>query len=250
MASELTRPFAVRVDTSGRADELDVWMDFEEPVGDPARVAVTEVMATFAALGATGGLSGASREPARGSITQGVRDLTKFAGHWVYENVLIDPAAFCVLLNMIHWVHVESIGIRELRVRWEPIGQLGNPMEIQFPGRWPRLSFALDIGDLIDDVDLDIEFEAPQAEEVTERVVEVMSRWLLASHRGAYGDESFDPPRSCIYLGPDVMDVSPERITWFIEVLRCSESALDGIANVLEWVHHKVAPIRRVEIGP
>ena len=108
----------------------------------------------------------------------------------------------------------------------------------------------MDIGDLLDDIDVVIDFVEPQDDKVIERIVEIMSVWLLATHRGAYADDSFDPSKSAVFLGPDVMDVSPNRIVWFIESLRCNESALDGLINLLDWVHQRVARITHVEIGP
>jgi hypothetical protein len=123
-------------------------------------------------------------------------------------------------------------------------------MAIQFPEQWPQLSFRLDIGDLLDDIDVVIEFHEPQNDDVIERIVETMAVWLLATHRGAYADDAFDPSKSAVFLGPDVMDVSPNRIIWFIEIMRCNESALDGLLNLLEWVHQRVARISRVEMGP
>jgi hypothetical protein len=119
---------------------------------------------------------------------------------------------------------------------------------MQFPELWPQLSYLLNIGDLQGDVDLNIELEQPQTEQVTERIVNIMAMWLLATHRGAYADDSFDPSESRVYLGPDVMSVKPERIIWFIETLRCDERALDGMLNLLEWISQKIAPIRHVQL--
>jgi len=102
------------------------------------------------------------------------------------------------------------------------------PLAVRFPEAWPNLSFVLEIGDLQSDIDLDIELAVPQPNEKTEAIVHTMAMSLLATHRGAYADDIFDPSNSIVYLGPDVMDVSPNHIVWFIEVLRCNELALDG----------------------
>ena len=102
------------------------------------------------------------------------------------------------------------------------------PLAVRFPEAWPNQSFVLEIGDLQSDIDLDIELAVPQPNEKTEAIVHTMAMSLLATHRGAYADDIFDPSNSIVYLGPDVMDVSPNHIVWFIEVLRCNELALDG----------------------
>ena len=151
---------------------------------------------------------------------------------------------------MIHWIHLEVIPVKNVHLAWPVIRTMKNPMEIQFPREWSRLSFPLEVGELLDDIDVDIEFDKPEPRDVTDRVVDAMSMWLLASHRGAYADDAFNPSKTAIYLGPDVMNVSSDRIIWFIEILRCNTSALDGLINLLEWVHRRVAPIRQVTLGP
>jgi hypothetical protein len=151
---------------------------------------------------------------------------------------------------MIHYVHLEDAAVAAARVRSPEVGLQPDPATVAFPGAWPALSFRLDMEDPVDDVDVVIEFEEPQPAATTERVVDALSAWLLASHRGAYADDSFDPSKTAIFLGPDTMSISPERVIWFIEVMRCNEAALDGLLNLLERTHQRIARIRRVEIGP
>ena len=131
-----------------------------------------------------------------------------------------------ILLNMIHWVHLEVVRVQEVRLAWPAIQKVKDPLRIQFPGQWTQLSFPLDIGELLDDIDVEIKLGNTQASDVTAKIVDTMSIWLLASHRSAYADDFFNPSKSAIYLGPDVMDVSSDRIIWFIEIMRCDSSAL------------------------
>jgi len=246
----MNRPFPVDFLSSRTADTLDVWIDFQTSVSGKERVGILEVMTTFAALGATGGLSGSGLNPGRSSMKLDISQLASTSGHWLFHNVLIDPASVCILLNMIHWAHLEMVPVLKARLAW-PVNRMpSNPLEVQFPGLWRQLSFSLKIGELLGDIDLDIELEQPHPDETTKQIVERMSMWLLATHRGAYADESFDPSQSRVYLGPDVMDVKPKQIIWFIDTMRCHEGALDGLLNLLDWVSQKIARIRHVEIGP
>jgi hypothetical protein len=229
---------------------LEVWIDYQGLVGKEDQDGVLEALGTFAKLGAVGGLAGANVDPAQASISLATSDFAAQSSHLVYQHVHIDPASVFILLNMIHWIHLEVIPVKSVRLAWAAIRTMKNPMEIQFPGEWSRLSVPLEVGELLDDIDIDIEFDKPEPTDVTARVVDAMSMWLLASHRGAYADDAFNPSKTAIYLGPDVMNVSSNRIIWFIEILRCNASALDGLINLLEWVHRHVAPIRQVSIGP
>ncbi len=250
MPQAISRPFTVDFDASRTPRTLEVWVDFRTPVGEEAKISVLEIMTTFAAFGGRGGLAGSHINPGEANINLETSQLGGTSGHWVFRDVLIDPTSVCILLNMIHWAHLELVPVGKVHLAWPPGGLPSDPLAIQFPGLWPRLSFGLQIGDLLGDIDLDIELDQPQTKEVNERIVEAMSMWLLATHRGAYADNSFDPAQSRVYLGPDLMNVKPGRIIWFIETLRCHDSALDGLFNLLEWAGQKIARIRRVELGP
>lgn len=250
MPPKQIRPFSVDFETSRTAETLEVWIDFQSSLSDETRVAVAEIMTTFAALGASGGLSGSNLDPGRASINLGVSKLNGTSGHWIFQEVLIDPSSICILLNMIHWLHLEMVAVRSVRLTWPARKMPSDPLAIQFPELWPQLSYSLKVGDLQGDIDLDIEIEQPQTEEVTERIVNTMAMWLLATHRGAFANDAFDPSESRVYLGPDVMSVTSHRIIWFIDTLRCDESSLDAILNLLEWVSQKIARIRHVELGP
>lgn len=250
MSTIMERPFPVHFEAAGLPESMEVSIDFQTPIGDDAKEGVLEVVKTFEKLGATGGLAGEKCDPGQSNLTLEASHITAQGSRWVFQDVRIAPASVFVLLNMIHYVHMEEIPVKMVRIVWPILSQLIDPMAIQFPEQWPQLSFRLDIGDLLDDIDVDIKFEKSHDDELSERIIETMSVWLLATHRGAYSDDAFDPSKSAVFLGSDVMDVSPDRIIWFIEIMRCNESALDGLLNLLEWVHQKVARISHVEMGP
>ncbi len=246
----MDRPFPVQFDSGVPPDVLEVALEFQSAISDVGREGVQEVMGAFARLGARGALAGHAKNPGDSRITLADTRLAEREGYWLFQDALLDPASVCVLLNMVHYVHLEDASITRARIAWSGIRRLPDPMAIRFPPRWPALSFELVIGELLDDIDVTVRFRQPQDETTIKRVVDAMSAWLLATHRGAYADDSFDPSKTAVFLGPDVMNLSPERVIWFIEVLRCNESALDGLVNVLEWVHQRVAPISQVEMGP
>jgi hypothetical protein len=250
MPTKMDRPFPVYFETGGMQNMLDVMIDFQTPVSDDSKQGVLEVMKAFAKLGAIGGLAGTNCDPGQSGLFLETSQIIGQQSHWVFQDVRIDPASVFILLKMIHYVHMEDAPIAMVRITWPAVSELKHPAALRFPGRWTQLSFGLEIGDLLDDIDVDIKFSEHQENKVIERIVETMSVWLLATHRGAYADDAFDPSKTAVFLGPDVMDVSPGRIIWFIEIMRCNESALDGLLNLLEWVHQNVARISRVEIGP
>jgi hypothetical protein len=246
----LNRPFPVSFETAGAPNVLSFTIDFESPADDVARQGVVEVMTAFAKLGAVGALGGDSRDPGRSGLTVQVNEVTAQGARWVFRDVRIDAASVSVLLNMIHYVHLEDVPVKMVRVAWPGISGLPRPIALRFPALWPKLSFGLEMGELAGDFDIVVKLTEPQSDEVVKHIVDAMSAWLLATHRGAYADDSFNPSRSAVLLGPDVMEVSADRIIWFIDAMRCNESALDALLNVLEWVHQNIAPVSDVEVGP
>jgi hypothetical protein len=151
---------------------------------------------------------------------------------------------------MIHYIHLEDSPLSSVHIAWPNLGHIPDPQVLRFPGQWPKLSYRLQIESLVNDFDVVVGLSARQQEVVLKKVIDVMSGWLLACHRGAYADETFDPSSSAVFLGPDVMDVTPDRIVWFIDAMRCNEAALNGLFNVLEWAHQNVTPISYVEAAP
>jgi hypothetical protein len=250
MSEIMQRPFPVRFETTGPPDTLEVSVVFQTPADQTAKDGVQEVLTTFTKLGEVGGLAGEKLAPSQSGMTLNFSRVTSQETHWGFQNVKIDPRSIFILLNMIHYIHLENIPLKDVRIAWPALKQLKDPMAIEFPEQWPQLSFALDIGEMLDDIDVVIDLEQPQDDSTIEKIIETMSVWLLATHRGAYADDSFDPSKSAVFLGPDVMELSPARIVWFIEIMRCSENALDGFFNVLEWVHQNIARIKSVELGP
>jgi hypothetical protein len=247
----MQRPFHIHFEAVGPPDALEVVLDFQAAVSDTGKEqGIQEVMDSFARLTARGALAGDTTDPAEAAMVLADTRLAGQQGYWMFHEARFDPGGVCVLLNMIHYVHLEDTPVKAARIYSPRLRNISDLMAVRFPQRWPRLAFELEIGDLLDDVDVAVRFRHPQDELTIKRVVDTMAVWLLASHRGAYADDSFNPSKTAVLLGPDVMDLSSERIIWFIDVLRCNESALDGLINLLHWVHHKITPLSRVEIGP
>jgi hypothetical protein len=246
----IDRPFRVLLDTAGAAERLEIILEFPSPIDDDAQLTVSDVMTTFAKLGASGALAGDKYDPGASITTLEHSEVMPQRSLWVFRAVHIDPASVCIVLNMIHYIYLQHVPVATARIAWSEIAQLEDPLAIQFPQRWRRLSFPLEFGELLDDIEFAVEFAEPQSDEISESVVDAMSVWLLATHRGAYADDAFNPAKTAVFLGPDVMEVSSHGVVWFIEIMRCHEDALEGLVNLLERVHQRLVRIRQVEIGP
>jgi len=248
----MTRPFPVQFSLHASPDVLEISIAFRAALDVALEKNVAEVLTAFGRMGSVGGLSGESSNPALASLKLISRDFVLKRTQWIFGDVRIDPASLSILLNMIHYIHLEDAAVESVLIAWQGYRREMGISAIKFPKLWPQLSFQLEFGNMLGDGDIDVTvtFKEPQNENVLEQVVDAMSAWLLASHRGAYADESFNPSKTAIFLGPDVMTVSPDRIIWYIEVMRCNESAFDGLINLLEWVHWHVARISIVEVGP
>ena len=246
----MNRPFSVQMMVSDRPGILELKLIFGEVVKDNAKVAVYEIMMAFESLGKYGALSGTTINPIATNIELENCDILETTGLWSFRLVKVDSASLCILLNMVHWLHLEIIPVKAVIVCWPPNNALTEPVELRYPGRWPNISYDINIGELISEIDLEIEFVNSQQQQTLDEIILVMSKWLLATHRGAYTDEDFGPSKSYILFSPDVMDVKPERIVWFFDVFTCHDGAWDGLFNLLEYVHNKIASIKGVQLLP
>jgi hypothetical protein len=246
----MKRPFPVQFELLTIAQVMEVDINFAAPIDEANVRNVSEVLTAFGRLGAVGGLAGEFDNPAISNLALISSEFKPLTSRWVFSERNIDQAAISILLNMIHYVHLEEAPIAGVRIGWQKLRTIQDPLALSFPSLWPRLSFKLEFGEMLDDIDFLVRFVESQEKEVLDSVVDTMAAWLLATHRGAYADESFNPSKTAVFLGPDVMNVSPRQIIWYIEVMRCNEDALNGLINLLEWVHAKIAPIEAVEVGP
>jgi hypothetical protein len=249
-AALLPRPFPISFEATDAQGGLEIALDFAAPAGDEARRRVEEVLTSFGGLGAVGGFAGRDIDPGRSGLTLDEQRTGPWGAVWRYRDVRIDPASLFIAANMVHYIHLEDVPLRLARILCSDEVPPGRPNVVHFPELWRRPSFRLDFGDLLDDLDVVVRLQVPQTPDRLARIVDAMSAWLLATHRGAYADDSFDPSETAVFLGPDVMDVRPDCIVWYIDIMRCNENAVDGLLNVLEWAHQHVAAIASVEVGP
>ncbi|MER8528443.1 MULTISPECIES: hypothetical protein [unclassified Mesorhizobium] len=246
----MNRPFALSVLPNAHQRELVVNLVLARSPDDQALIGIADVLKAFQGLAECGGLAGETHNPGMARALVSTTELREKTVSATFRDIVVDPASLFILANMLHWLHEKKIPLQRVSVLWPANERVVSTDEPQFPGPWPRYSYDVEIGDLIDDIDLEIELTAPQPKAVTDRVVDALSAWLLATHRGGFANEMFKPEESVIFLGPDVMNVEADYIAWFIEIMRTDESALDSLLNLLEWVHQNVAPIRTVSLGP
>jgi hypothetical protein len=246
----IIRPFTVEYEVLKVPELLEVTISFAAPTDLSIEKDVVEVLTAFGRLGQVGGLAGEDDNPVFTNLRLISSEFKPQTSRWIFGDVQIDQGSICILLNMIHYLHLEAAPIARVRIAWQNLRDIENPSALEFPGLWPRLSFQLEFGEMLDDIDFAIRFLKPENKDVLDIVVNTMAAWLLATHRGAYADDAFNPSDTAVFLGPDVMSISPNRIVWYIEVMRCNEDAFNGLINVLEWVHLNIAGIESVEVGP
>lgn len=242
-------PFAVALDVPHSLDAIEVRVAFAAGVADDDARDATEVMAAYASLGAVGALSGLHLRPSQARLALSDVRIDGPQGRWSFTGADVDPCALFVLLNMLHWVHLEIAPLARATIAWPENRRPSDTQRPCFPGACESLSFDCDFDDEGRAIDVTVDFAAPQPEPVVRQVVDAMSRWLLATHRGAYANAAFDPSNSLVAMGPDVMSLSADRVIWYLDQIRCDDAALDGLVNVLEFVSHRIAPIRRVHFS-
>ena len=246
-------PFSFEVRPSGAPSTLLACGSFERTLEEAQRVGIEQALRAFAELGKMGALSGSSISPAVSTIETAACDLSGRIVELRLAACRIDPLSLSMLANIFHWVHLEVAPLVAVTIEWEQAAAWPNTAVREFPGQWLQPSFAFAEGDLDGggDVDVGIEFLETRDVDANRAFVEnVLGTWLLATHRGAFADDVFSPAESAVYLGPDVMTIEPDRVVLHVEDVRCDEAAWSALVNLLEGIHHRGIPLRRVELGP
>jgi hypothetical protein len=166
----IDRPFAIRFDANGGEDELEIVIDFQRALDDGVRQGVTEVMTTFGTLGASGVLAGDGHYPSRASMTVKASEFWPERCHWSFRDVRIDCASACILMNVVHYLPLGRSADRNAAGRvpddWSPERSDDAPISRAIAST----VVSLNIGDLLDDIDVVVEMVEPQADEITNKL--------------------------------------------------------------------------------
>jgi hypothetical protein len=245
----MKRPFSISLGIADQEEVLNLKIDFKRALSSDQMTGFAEILDVFRALAVSGALCGEQLDPTTTGLILKEKRIDVATATWIFHQVRLDPAALCILLNLLHWGHIHLSPIQDVYISWAAISQLSHPLTIQFPRLRAPCPFQLEMGDLPDEFDIQIELSAAQSEATIESINEAMGAWFCAANWGAYADDNFDPSKSTIYFTDEVMELSEKEITWFIDVFRCNFGALDGLVNLLERTHYLVSPIRSVRIG-
>jgi hypothetical protein len=167
---------------------------------------------------------------------------------WSFRNVRLDPATVCVILNALHSFHDQTKPLTAVSLSWADSAQLKDPLAVRFPRRHKAVPFALIVGDLDGSFDIVVEFHAEHDLAEVEKLDEKMGVWFSGASLGSYAGPFLRPAASRVYFNSDVHSLARDRIEWYIDALRCSEAAIDGLINLLNKLHH-TTPLRSVTIG-
>ena len=245
----MRRPFKVDLDKSSPPGQLRVELSFARLAVEGERKNVGFTLADFAGLGGSGALGGGALDPATTSIRTGPATISEHDAAQVFADVCLSSASLTCLLNMMEWLHHRVLPLTAVRVSWDRIAELKDPLAVQFPPPWPRLGYDLELDDLEESFDIAVEFEAKKPPDLVEKIDEQLGLWYTAVNRGAYGNEALAPADNAMYYTSDAVELAEDGITWFVDVFACDDSALVGLENALERVHRTIAPLRKVTIS-
>lgn len=241
-------PFRLVLDANSRPGLLRVSITFESPAEAEHHEHVRLVLLDYVGLARSGALGGDVIDPTLTTIEPEPPRMESARFTQGFHDVQLDPSALTCLLNVLEWIHHHVAPIATARVEWSAIDPTTNPEVVRFPAAWPRLSYPLEHGDLDRRFTVEISFAEPQTEKAIDQFLEDLGAWFTGVNRGAYGDDRLAPARSCVVFTDDVMDSSPDGVTWHIDALHASDAALDGLVNVLERIHRTRVQFANVQI--
>ena len=244
-------PFEVQLATAQQAGFLNVDVSV---TGHPDRAYkdLSDYLGRFEMLARSGALSGSTFSPSSSGLALATGPQGQERGSSIrceYTEVRIDSRSIFVLLNLLYHFHAHLQAIRLVRVVWSNLASIGIPLTVSFPEQTPSLSYQLEREETGRRFDILVTFPGVAHLEILKQVDGEMGNWFAAASLGAYGDSDFPPPESAIYYADEPVEFTQDSIIWRMDGMRCSEEALNGLANVLEKISRKIIPISRVVFG-
>ncbi|MER9028509.1 hypothetical protein [Mesorhizobium sp. LNJC405B00] len=207
-----------------------------------------DVLSVFANLADHGGLSGDSIYPgAFQGLTWRVT-LSQRSAQCSLQNLIVDPSSHFILVNMLHWFHIKVSSLRSAFILWPPEQLVKDASFVEFPSTFPKLSFNQRIDEISDEFDIEVDLDGLASDDILKQFVDVVDIWFMATHRGAFSSDTFEPSASGVFPGEDI-DIEPDSLIWYVDRFRTQMEALDSLLNIFEWLHHNIFRIKEVTIS-
>ena len=248
--SYLQRPFRVVFTRSNGAQEARIHVVFKELLGSARERVIRLFFGELSAFVQSGALSGDRIHPAAIRPQAPPANVHAVTATQEWTGMALPVEALTCLLNMLEWLHHHEAPILEVQLAWDTPVLPAVACATTFPPVWPNLGFVLAIDDACERrFAIEVTFRERQPLEYLDRVLHEFGAWFNAVNRGAYGDASVRPASCCLELTGEAVELSTERMVVYIDQFRANESALDGLANVLERVHRKLVAVECVTLG-
>jgi hypothetical protein len=202
----------------------------------------------FAALGAHGGLSFGAHDPAaaRAKVAS-----TKIVGgeiEWVLEVSGFAPRALKLLEGAIAFFDAKLSPLRSVAIA-APSNLLSSRASDQGGYHLPLpFSFTDERQHEAKGYNVELQFVAPQPEDLFERVEGAFWSWFSAASVGCFSNTTYPPEISHVYLDFDDIKYHPTyAIIPIEEALLAHPDSSESLINVLQWIHRHIVPLAAVD---
>ena len=246
----LQRPFRVVFRRANSAHEARIHVVFKELLGPVRENVIRLFFGELTAFVQSGALSGDRIHPASIRPEAPPAVVRPVTATQTWSGMTLPVEALTCLLNMLEWLHHHEAPILEVQLAWDTAVLPTIASATTFPAAWPKLGFALDIDGACEQrFDIEVQFRERQSVEYLDRVLHEVGAWFTAVNRGAYGDAAIPPASCCLELTGEAVELTTESMVVYIDRFRANDSAVDGLANVIERVHRKLIAVARVSLG-
>ena len=147
----MKRPFEIQFDRQIHSETIMVAIEFATNISsNQKKQEIITVMQKFADLGTVGALSGANVEPSRSTLQILQSKLDYVHGIWKFNDAhRIDCKSIYSLLNILHFIHEDINSIANVKILWNEVKLLENPLAQQFPDMYSKVPFEINIWELL-----------------------------------------------------------------------------------------------------
>jgi hypothetical protein len=243
----MTLPFRILHSDTGRADRLDVEINFSnmQLASEQTLLALLSPLDAWIAIAGSGGMGGDLIAPALSSVRLESRSAAAGTAVYRFSEVSLDPRCLQVLENVLHSIHLGGVKLDSVVVQSGLV-----PRFLSWAGEFPPVfaptpfQYEYDATSRQVWIQIELEQDATTAELAgLEALVRMFGE--LCANRGYSEPGSLPGPG---YLYVETVERFSDMLTVSMQRLQSSDFAFDALANLLHAAQGREPRVRSVQV--
>jgi hypothetical protein len=201
----------------------------------------------LAAVASWGGMAGAAQPlSSRADLVVSARVMPAGDAVWSFDAAGIHPGILFVIQNLVHALHLQVTPVRSLQLR-SALLRTGQPVQEELPCDHEPYPFGVEYGMESAQVSIDVDFAAPREPSSLEPFRAAWEAWEGVAILGGFADETYLPGQASLAV-EDELRLTSAGLGASYDDVSIADAGFYCLVNMLEVLHHRLAPIASVAI--